>query len=355
MNPIVSIIVPVYNTSSKLSDCMIALTSQTLKDIEIILVNDGSTDNSPVLCQEWAEKDQRIKVIHKENGGVSTARNAGIEAACGEYVMFVDSDDTLETDACKRMYEIISEKNVDLLVASYYTVYNDEVMLHKCKNAVYKNVQEIAFDFDNLYMDCFLNSPWNKMYRRDLMNCRFLDDMRYFEDYYFNLDYIDDINSLATTEYAYYHYVEDNSQSLTKVFRDDIFDVFIKIYHRQLDFCHKYFSEQFDDYLKMSLLYGLYNSAQKLVFSSENKNKKINMISNWMNCKDIQDAFNSETLQNHLNIHANKQQKIAFNLIEKKKSKQLYRVLIVKQKALPILIKIKNIIKGRKSRNSLKS
>ena len=99
----ISVIVPVYNVEKYLDNCVESIVNQTYKDLEIILVDDGSPDNCPAMCDEWAKKDSRIRVIHKENGGVSSARNIGLDNVTGEYIGFVDSDDYLESN----MYELL--------------------------------------------------------------------------------------------------------------------------------------------------------------------------------------------------------------------------------------------------------
>ena len=112
---LLSIIVPIYNTEKYLEDCLQSILNQTFSDYELILVNDGSTDSSPEICEQYAERDGRIRVIHKENGGVSSARNCGIEIAQGNYIWFVDSDDTIAYDALQVLNEYIREKP-DLIV-----------------------------------------------------------------------------------------------------------------------------------------------------------------------------------------------------------------------------------------------
>ena len=98
MNPKISIIVPIYNMEQYLERCVDSILSQTYKDFEVILVNDGSTDNSDIICDDYAKKDQRIKVIHKRNGGLSSARNAGIKLSKGQWLLFIDSDDCVKPD-----------------------------------------------------------------------------------------------------------------------------------------------------------------------------------------------------------------------------------------------------------------
>lgn len=116
-NPLLSIIVPVYNVEEFLSDCITSIISQEFCDFEVILVDDGSPDNCPRLCDEWAAKDKRIKVIHKANGGLSDARNCGIDAATGDYVWFVDSDDVITPNALTNIAEIIKSNNTIEAVA----------------------------------------------------------------------------------------------------------------------------------------------------------------------------------------------------------------------------------------------
>ena len=118
----VSIVVPIYNVEKYLEQCIDSIINQTLKDIEIILVDDGSPDNCPQICDDYAKKDSRIKVVHKKNGGLSSARNAGIEVATGDYIGFVDSDDYIELDMYEKMYSIAIENNVDFVMSDYYRV-----------------------------------------------------------------------------------------------------------------------------------------------------------------------------------------------------------------------------------------
>lgn len=119
MQPKISIIVPVYNVEKYLARCMQTLQSQTLREIEIILVDDQSPDNCPQLCDVYAQSDERVKVIHKKNGGLGFARNSGLDIASGEYVMFVDSDDTIEIDSCECFYRAACECKADIVVGNF--------------------------------------------------------------------------------------------------------------------------------------------------------------------------------------------------------------------------------------------
>lgn len=116
----ISIVVAVYNIESYLNQCLDSLINQTIKDIEIICVNDGSTDNSQNIINEYSKKDSRIKVINQDNKGISAARNAGIDAATGEYLLFIDGDDYIDLDLCEKCLNFINSKKVDTIFMGYY-------------------------------------------------------------------------------------------------------------------------------------------------------------------------------------------------------------------------------------------
>lgn len=120
--PLVSVIVPVYKVEAELPRCVESLLSQSMGDIEVILVDDGSPDGCPVMCDEYARRDARVRVVHKENGGLSDARNAGLDVASGEYVMFVDSDDYIEPDSCEVLLAAAREHGSDLVVGDWHDV-----------------------------------------------------------------------------------------------------------------------------------------------------------------------------------------------------------------------------------------
>ena len=125
-NKVVSIIVPVYNVEKYLDRCVESIVNQTYKNLEIILVDDGSPDNCPAMCDEWAKKDNRIKVIHKENGGLSDARNFGIEVFTGDYILFVDSDDYIDLTMVEKMVCRIENDNTDMCVCTFATFKDGE-------------------------------------------------------------------------------------------------------------------------------------------------------------------------------------------------------------------------------------
>ena len=180
----VSVIVPIYKVEPYLDQCVQSIVNQTYKNLEIILVDDGSPDNSPAMCDAWAEKDNRIRVIHKENGGFSSARNAGLDAATGDYIQFVDSDDWILPDMTAALVSCAVKENADVVRCGY------------CEN-VDGDTQEICTnsrtycpEYNKLVIDIMNDglmsgAVWNKLYKRGV-----LDGIRfrpgYSEDILFN-------------------------------------------------------------------------------------------------------------------------------------------------------------------------
>lgn len=166
----ISIIVPIYNVEKYLSRCIDSILNQSFTDLEIILVNDGSTDNCGKICDEYKLIDDRIKVIHKINGGLSDARNVGIAVAKGKYIMFVDSDDFIDSNMCKILLEQMKLYNVDIVSCNFFFSYNNGIK--KINNqsiktlTVLNNLEMIKKYFCNYSVD--LNVVWNKLYKKEL-------------------------------------------------------------------------------------------------------------------------------------------------------------------------------------------
>ncbi len=182
----VSIIVPIYNVEKYLESCIVSLLNQTYKDIEIILINDGSTDNCPAICDSFKEKDGRIKVIHQENGGVSVARNVGIKHAIGEYLSFVDPDDIVYNDYISYLLGLLEDNPQCEIAACGHLVVRGE---KKVPNSPFTGVKMLnrkeAF-FEVLYHGILDISPWGKLYKKEIFyNVSFPVGIRYEDTYVF--------------------------------------------------------------------------------------------------------------------------------------------------------------------------
>ena len=189
----ITIIVPVYNVEYYLDKCLDSLINQTYKNLEIIVINDGSTDNSGIICQEYAQKDNRIVYIEKENGGQSEVRNMGLDRMTGSYVTFVDSDDWIELDYVEILYKKITEYQADIAVGNYYSFNETERMyyFHIFGDSYHEKVYDNVSIFENLYesqeMKSFaLISVWGKLYKADLVKHLRFDIGKLGEDGYLN-------------------------------------------------------------------------------------------------------------------------------------------------------------------------
>ena len=189
----ITVIVPVYNVEHYLDKCLDSLVNQTYKNLEIIVINDGSTDNSGIICQEYAQKDNRIVYIEKENGGQSEARNMGLDRITGSYVTFVDSDDWVELNYVENLYKKITEYQADIAVGNYYSFNEAEGMyyFHIFGDSYYEKVYDNVSIFENLYesqeMKSFaLISVWGKLYKANLVNHLRFDIGKLGEDGYLN-------------------------------------------------------------------------------------------------------------------------------------------------------------------------
>lgn len=203
-----SIIVPVYNAEDYLDRCLVSIIGQSFGSYEVILVDDGSSDSSPLICDRYSATDPRFRTIHKKNGGVSSARNAGLGLAKGEYVMFVDSDDALLPDSLEVMMEAVGGE--DMVVGGYATyiegVPGKEVLPPGDRS--YRGEDMRDFFESNIRRNCeMLDAPWAKMFRRkSLGNQRFQEELSYAEDKLFVFSFMASCSSVRTCAFPVYAY-----------------------------------------------------------------------------------------------------------------------------------------------------
>ncbi len=169
MNPLISIIVPIYKVENYISRCVDSIINQTYENLEIILVDDGSPDNCPKICDDYASKDDRIRVVHKINGGLSDARNAGIQVATGGYISFIDSDDYVSLDFIETLYNTITSENSDVVECSVVKFYDDhhfEAYNDDFKIASFDTVSSLSALISE---NPFHQHVWNKLYKAELV------------------------------------------------------------------------------------------------------------------------------------------------------------------------------------------
>jgi len=239
----VSVVIPVYKAEKHLHYCVDSLTRQDYKAMEIILVDDGSPDESGNICDSCSVKDDRIKVIHKKNGGVSPARNAGIDLARGDYVVFVDSDDYVEPGYIGRLVDAAEKfPNAGQVWCCFQTVagYNyEEKNVHcKLKDEIEFYTRDQLMTLHNMWLDTM---PFNKLYNLELIRhyqLRFDETLSLGEDWLFNLAYIDKLENASIIVIAdpLYNYVRVGNESLDRRYREDMLD----IYRRLNSTCERY-------------------------------------------------------------------------------------------------------------------
>ncbi len=222
---LVSIVVPVYNAEPYLRRCLDSLCGQTYHNIEIILIDDGSVDGSGGICDEYAQTDPRIRAIHKQNEGVSAARNDGIVHAGGEYLIFVDSDDYVHRELVELYMKAVEE---DAVVVCDITS-DDSACEKSWLDGWMANVEEAAFErFIYFYSDNYVNSPVNKLFRMDIIKrygIRFPKDKSLGEDLLFNLDYFRHFRCRWKFLHCPLYCYENHEESLSTAYRADLIDI----------------------------------------------------------------------------------------------------------------------------------
>ena len=206
-NPLVSVIIPVYKVESFLNRCLRSVVGQSYKELEIILVDDGSPDKCPQMCEQWKDKDKRIKVIHKENGGLSSARNAGMKIMTGDYVCFVDSDDWIEPIMIEHLMEMIrNTKGADIAQCDYRISYKFESFSRQPKEIIKVFGKKEMLDyFFRLHGEKSNTGVWNKVISRNILDgFKFVDTLN--EDVEASYEFLTRANKMVITNQVYYHY-----------------------------------------------------------------------------------------------------------------------------------------------------
>lgn len=248
--PLISIIVPIYNVSEFLPQCLDSLIKQSYQNIEIVAVNDGSTDNSLEILNRYAQKFPQIKIISQNNAGLSAARNTGINASKGEYLCFVDSDDWMDTDTCQKAIEAVQKNNVDIVCWNYVKEYRARSISVRCiktdefynenniKN-LYRRIvgpikEELAFP---QYLDS-LSTAWGKLYRSELIkksSISFVSTKEIgTEDLLFNIEVFSYIRRAYLMTDCLNHYRKYNSTSLTATYRPNLIAQWTNLQNRIL-------------------------------------------------------------------------------------------------------------------------
>ena len=282
-NPLISVIVPVYNVQEYLEKCVNSLLEQTYKNLEIILVDDGSTDQSGILCDKMSEKDNRILVIHKNNGGLSDARNVGIDRARGKYLYFVDSDDYISDNILQKLYDKLELEKADLALCGISFVDEEGKII---KEVLPSSLNDDVWNEEQFWQKYYTGTDnicnvvaWNKLYRRNLFKLERYDVGKLHEDEYICHRIISSCSRISIVNEALYYYLQRSNsimgrgKSVTNYFC--ILEAYLYRfeYFKKLGYIHLTEYALFDISYILSQIYGM---KEKLDIEQEKKLKKEN-------------------------------------------------------------------------------
>lgn len=323
MNQLISIIMPVYNAEEYLKRSIESIINQTYDNLEIILINDGSTDNSLNICKEYEKKDERIKIIDQENKGVSATRNRGINESTGDYIMFVDADDYIEKNMIEDMVAKLTEDDIELIITGIKMNYikNGQTMTieeYRLKDKTYtvtEMLDDILVDID-LICVC---GPCCKLYKREILknnNVKFTNEFTMGEDTWYNLDYIDACNGkIVTMSNIYYNYMRENPDSLFTKYYEDYIRITEKVYDKFLKLLKRKASNEAVIRYEKSYIFNLiYANSINFKYNTSHKKKM----------EDLNYSLNNNIVRNSIkNVKINNVKEKVFVLLIKYKFKYI--------------------------------
>lgn len=304
----VSVIVPCYNVEKYLARCMKSLLNQTLKEIEIILVDDGSPDNCPMMCDDYARQDARVKVIHKENEGLGFARNSGLDVATGDYVVFCDSDDFVEKEMYKVLYDEAVHSGADVVFSNFYTETRKGTW--KVNREVSERREWRGKEVEAFMLDMVASAPyekqerkyqmsvWHSIYRRSIItesSLRFYSEREVLsEDFPFQMDFLLRSQKVVFLPHAFYHYCL-NENSLTHSFNPDKFERIQTLYDIMANQLKSFAGSQ----ERLDRFYIGYMRARTVEFLGSDARKKKRALKNIIETsilKEISNRYPSDNL-----------------------------------------------------------
>ena len=242
----VSIVVPIYNAEKYIGPCLESIIQQTYSHWEVLLINDGSSDASGEICEKYAQTDNRIKVFHRNNHGVSATRNYGIEHATGKYVMFIDSDDTIEKNTLSDNVAKMEASDADVLIyGCRYHILDENRTIDKPLPEEFLGSKKEFFDkwYVPLLQMESLNPPWNKLIRREVLEkhgIRFNEAFSICEDMAFTVELLDKCDSVFLNKGMYYNYNIKSTGSLVFKFHHNYFDALSYFFNKSMEYCQEF-------------------------------------------------------------------------------------------------------------------
>lgn len=269
----ISIIVPIYQAKSYLEKCVDSILSQTYKEIELLLIDDGSTDGSSEICDDYAKNNVNVKAIHQQNAGVSFARNKGVSNASGDWVMFIDADDYVSSTLCEDLIKHADEKT-DVIISGFVEDFGNKQQTIKVADTVCCSHNDLKQNFDSYHRLLLLNSPFAKLYKRDLLqNIKFNTNISMGEDFLFNLECFEHARNIKFIPSADYYYNLTNADSATKKYKEEYFNCYIKCYEEGKKFKYgevKFTNDSLDESFCSNCLYFI----QSIIYNVRSGNEK---------------------------------------------------------------------------------
>lgn len=299
----VSVVMPVYNAEKYLAKSIESMLSQSLKEIELILVNDGSKDKSLAICEEYAKRDSRIIVINKKNEGACIARNTGISIAKGKYIQLVDADDYIENNMLEEQYNLGEKTNAEVVMCGMkFDVHkkNGQVVISEAhyKDMVLNSQEEIKLIFMDLFDNLLFNYTHNKLYNREFLkknNLKFIEWLPINQDTNFNIDVFKALNKLTISTKSYYHYVKTFEETIVTRYHANKFKVRTFRYDRLKELLESWGIYNDENKKKLASMYihhviecfEIYNH-KKCDLNTKEKKKEIEKI---LNTKQVKDSL----------------------------------------------------------------
>lgn len=231
-NQLVSIIIPFYNAEKFIDTTIESILNQSYENLEVLLINDGSTDSSKAVASKYIASDNRIKVYDKENGGPSAARNYGLEKVTGDYIMFIDSDDYVEPNMVKIMVNLMQDDS-QMGMCGYNIIRDKKIITKRVPKPCWCSQNELFENYGILFEQAFIQYLWNKIYVVELIkenNIRFDESIRLGEDIIFNLEYLRNVGHISIIDKALYSYIKYNDESITKKYNPNLYKTWNHIF-----------------------------------------------------------------------------------------------------------------------------
>lgn len=266
MSELISIIVPIYNVDPYLDVCVKSIVEQSYENTEILLIDDGSKDNSGIIADEWSKRDKRVRVIHKENGGLSSARNAGLEIAKGEFIAFVDSDDYIDIHFLEKLYTAQQTYDADVAICYENTFEDGKEVVYRAlhtNRVVFEEHKEFVYHFNDAFRG-YISWAWNKLYKRSVIGDKRFTEGRMIEDLIFMADILPNIKKVVWIPERLYLYRQRSTSIMHTNYQKRTEDYLFAIQH-ECDIINDTETEttflNLHNYKVLCMMYQLYNEA----------------------------------------------------------------------------------------------